>query len=111
MVCPINSGSMVERRDQVRNTFFSFLAVISATFLTRWPSANGPFFSERLMSRYSALIVPRRPPRHDVAIGTFVVARLETTRRLAPRRDGMAATRSPALAAPVRMVDRVHCDA
>src|ERR1700736_5150669 len=47
-VCPMNSGRMVERRDQVRNTFFSFLSFIAATFLARWSSVNGPFFSDLL---------------------------------------------------------------
>src|ERR1039458_4661163 len=108
IVCPMNSGRMVDRRDQVRTTFFSFLAAISATFLTMCVSANGPFFSERLMSRYSALFVPRRPPRHDIAVRTFVVARLESAGWLAPRSHRVTAARCAAFAASMRMVDRIH---
>src|SRR6516165_3735109 len=48
-VCPINSGMMVERRDQVRTTFFSFFSFMSATFFIRWSSTNGPLCNERPM--------------------------------------------------------------
>ena len=34
-VWPINSGRIVERRDQVRTTFFSFFSFIATTFFTR----------------------------------------------------------------------------
>src|SRR5712691_9868365 len=50
MVWPIISGTIVERRDQVFTTFFSFRAFSASTFSRRWPSTNGPFFSERAMS-------------------------------------------------------------
>src|SRR6202020_2157481 len=46
-VWPINSGRIVERRDHVRNTFFSFLSFIAVTFFIRWSSTNGPFANER----------------------------------------------------------------
>src|SRR5688572_29337429 len=51
-VCPINLGRMVDRRDQVLTTFFPPTFAISTTFLRRWPSTKGPFFSERAMSAY-----------------------------------------------------------
>src|SRR5215469_3256286 len=47
MVWPIMSGTIVERRDQVLTTFFSLRVFRSSTFSRRWPSTNGPFFSER----------------------------------------------------------------
>src|SRR5271170_6498187 len=47
MVWPINSGTMVERRDQVLTTFFSLRVFRPSIFSRRWPSTNGPFFSER----------------------------------------------------------------
>src|SRR5690242_2828368 len=47
MVWPIISGTMVERRDQVLTTFFSLRVFSPSTFSRRWPSTNGPFFSER----------------------------------------------------------------
>src|SRR5579863_7222475 len=43
----MNSGRMVERRDHVRTTFFSFLSFMPATFFIRWSSTNGPLASER----------------------------------------------------------------
>jgi hypothetical protein len=47
IVCPINSGRIVDRRDQVFTTFFSFRAFSASTLARRWSSMNGPFFSER----------------------------------------------------------------
>jgi hypothetical protein len=35
---------MVERRDQVRNTFFSLREFICSIRVARYPSMNGPFF-------------------------------------------------------------------
>src|SRR5215831_16854986 len=51
-VCPTNSGRIVERRDQVFRTFFSFLAFIASTRFSRCWSVNGPFFTERPISSY-----------------------------------------------------------
>src|SRR5579884_2568285 len=45
----MNSGRMVDRRDHVRTTFFSFFSFMVATFFTRWSSLNGPFFSDLLI--------------------------------------------------------------
>src|SRR5215468_5815859 len=41
------SGTIVERRDQVFTTFFSLRVFSPSTFSRKWPSTNGPFFSER----------------------------------------------------------------
>src|SRR3974390_1822441 len=41
------SGTMVERRDQVFTTFFSLRVLSPSTLSRKWPSTNGPFFSER----------------------------------------------------------------
>src|SRR5215472_2549418 len=41
---------MVERRDHVFTTFFSFREFIASTFSCKWRSTNGPFFSERAIS-------------------------------------------------------------
>jgi len=43
MVCPTISGTIVERRDQVRTTFFSPRRFISTTRTIKWSSTNGPF--------------------------------------------------------------------
>src|ERR1700730_11483617 len=50
MVCPIMSGTMVERRDHVFKTFFSFRALSPSTLSRRWPSTNGPFLVERAIA-------------------------------------------------------------
>src|SRR5215469_2664258 len=50
MVCPIISGTMVERRDQVFTTFFSLRVFSASTFSRKWPSTNGPFFNERAIA-------------------------------------------------------------
>src|SRR5271169_4462197 len=47
IVCPTISGIIVERRDQVRSTFFSLRAFMASTFVARCASTNGPFFVER----------------------------------------------------------------
>src|SRR6202049_5256836 len=44
------SGTIVDRRDQVFTTFFSLRVLRPSTFSRRWPSTNGPFFSERAIS-------------------------------------------------------------
>src|ERR1035438_5603408 len=51
-VCPMNSGKIVERRDHVRTTFFSFFAFIASIFFIKWSSTNGPLCSERPMADY-----------------------------------------------------------
>src|SRR5579864_5017438 len=47
MVCPTISGTTVERRDQVRNTFFSLREFMASTLVNRKASTNAPFFVER----------------------------------------------------------------
>src|SRR5580704_3469668 len=65
IVCPIISGTIVDRRDQVFTTFFSLRVFSPSTFSRRWPSTNGPFFSERAIDSlflHSAQAAPRRAP-------------------------------------------------
>src|SRR5271165_705089 len=50
IVCPIISGTIVERRDHVLMTFFSLRVFSPSTFSRRWPSTNGPFFVERAIA-------------------------------------------------------------
>src|SRR5450432_2163730 len=47
IVCPIMSGTIVERRDHVLITFFSLRVFNPSILSRRWPSTNGPFFVER----------------------------------------------------------------
>src|SRR6185437_188168 len=52
MVWPTNSGSTVERRDQVLSTFFWLTRLRSATRRSRWESTKGPFLTERAMGNF-----------------------------------------------------------
>src|SRR5690606_28451171 len=47
IVSPMNSGRMVERRDQVLIGFLPFSSIEASTFLIRCASTNGPFLIER----------------------------------------------------------------
>ena len=49
MVWPTMSGMIVERRDHVLMTRFSFLELRSSTFFSRCSSTNGPFLRLRGM--------------------------------------------------------------
>jgi hypothetical protein len=44
------SGMIVERRDQVLITRFSFVEFNASTFFNRWSSTKGPFFKLRGMT-------------------------------------------------------------
>src|SRR5437763_16129599 len=46
IVCPTNSGRIVERRDHVRTTFFSLVATSTASLASRCVSVNGPFLTD-----------------------------------------------------------------
>src|ERR1035441_4976909 len=102
-VCPTNSGRMVDRRDQVRTTFFSLVAASTASLASRGVSVNGPFFTLLpIPLPLLALAVD------DPLVGALVVARLETASGLAPRRHRVPAARRLALATAVRVIHRVH---
>src|SRR5690242_14630229 len=65
MVCPIISGTIVERRDQAFTTFFSLRVFSASTFSRKWPSTNGPFFNERAIAclfLHSPQAAPLGPP-------------------------------------------------
>src|SRR5215468_5341789 len=59
-LCPIISGTIVDRRDHVFTTFFSFREFSPSTFSRRCPSTNGPFLSERAIA--SLLLYAAQPP-------------------------------------------------
>src|SRR6516162_7518641 len=103
IVCPTISGWMVERRDQVRSTFFSLRLFMSSILLRRCVSANGPFFVERPINYFSALNRLLRAAADDKFVGPLVVARLVAARRLSPGRYRMAPARGLSLAAAMRM--------
>src|ERR1700682_479637 len=104
-VCPMNSGRMVDRRDQVRTTFFSFFSFMANTFTVKWSSVKGPFFRDLpIVSALSLL----RLAAHYVLVGALVIARFEASRRLTPRSHRMASSGSLAFAAAMRMVHWIH---
>src|SRR6266436_3663924 len=93
MVCPIMSGTIVERRDHVFTTFFSFRAFKPSTFSRRWPSTNGPFFSERAIASlflHAAQAAPLRAPHLlESPNGSRNAVRLRTERAYKPRALGV----------------------
>src|SRR5271169_231286 len=105
MVKPTNSGSTVERRDQVFTGRLSLVARTASIFFIRCISTNGPFLMERAISIYLLIL---EAATHNHAVGTLVATGAETFGRHAPRADRVAACGGLAFAAAVRMVDRVH---
>src|SRR4051812_27246934 len=102
------SGMMVERRDQVLMTFFSFAAFCASTFFNKWSSTNGPFF------RLRAISIPYLAPTAASATTTNdqLIRRLTTTGAafgLTPRTYRVTATRTLTFTTTKWVVDRVHC--
>src|SRR5512139_319398 len=109
IVRPTMSGRIIERRDQVLIGRRSFLSDATCTFLARCVSTNGPFLTERGTESSSSGSVAAP---HDQAGGALVGAGLLALGLPAPRRDRVrVALAGLALAATVRVVDRVHHDA
>src|SRR5260370_32291669 len=88
-VCPMKSGRMVERRDQVLMTFFSFLAFMLETFTIRWSSTNGPLCNEPPMLGYLSTL---GLAADDHLVCPLVISGFESTPRLPPRGHRMAST-------------------
>src|SRR5580704_3981702 len=109
IVWPTISGTIVERRDQVRNTFFSFREFIPSTRDCRKLSTNGPFLVERAISQSYFLFLTA--PVHDKCIGALVISRLVSAGRLPPRGDRMTSAGSLAFTTAVRVIHRVHGNA
>src|SRR5690606_22053800 len=103
MVRPTNSGSTVERRDQVLIGRLSLELTAASTFLSRWASTNGPFLTERAICIDYPLFLAAALDDHVVR--PLVATSLVALRRLAPGRHRVAVA---AGAAAVRVVDRVH---
>src|SRR5271157_718113 len=123
-VCPTISGTTVERRDQVRSTFFSLREFMPSTRAIRKPSTNAPFLVERAIKlnpqtlsfrarRKILVLLARllRSPVHNKLIRPLVIPRLVPARRLPPRRHRMPSARGLAFTAAVRMVHGVHRNA
>src|SRR6267142_1233635 len=101
----MNSGRIVERRDQVLITFFSFLSFMPATLTIRWSSTNGPLCTERPMLPLLRLAVDNH------VVCPLVISCLIAACRLAPRSHRMASARGLTFTAAVWVIDRVHRDA
>src|SRR6202047_4170668 len=107
MVSPTISGITTERRDQVLMGLRSFRAAAVCTFFARCRSTNGPFFNERGIGVSLADAVPAALDDHVVR--ALVVTGLESLGIPAPRRYRVRiALARLALAAAVRVIDRVH---
>src|SRR5687768_15971462 len=82
MVRPMNSGTMVERRDQVLIGRLSLVLRALSTLAMRWWSTKGPFLIERAMA--GSLFHPTIA--HDHHLRALVVTGLESLGLHAPRR-------------------------
>src|SRR5512133_2796231 len=107
IVCPSMSGMIVERRDQVRMTFLVLRSFCASTFLSRWSSTNGPFFRLRGICQPLLALLAGTPAADDKLVAGLVHP-AGAAFRLAARVDRVPAARGLALAAAVRVVDRVH---
>src|SRR5690349_10331918 len=109
MVSPTISGTIIERRDQVLIGLRSFLADAACTFLARCRSTNGPFFSERGMCYSLRSADTVLTALDDHVVRALVVTGLQSLGVPAPRRHRVrVALAGLALAAAVRVIDRVH---
>src|SRR5712692_8095867 len=104
-VRPTNSGTMVERRDQVLIGRLSLVLRAASTFFIRWWSTKGPFLIERDMAWPFLFHAPVADDHH---LRPLVATGLESFGLNAPRRNRRLPRRRAAFAAAVRMVDRVH---
>src|SRR5579862_9778146 len=84
MVCPIISGTIVDRRDQVFTTFFSLRVFSPSTFTRRWPSTNGPFFSERAIDS----LFLHAPQAHPLRSPHLLKSPHRTRHSVRPRAEG-----------------------
>src|SRR5512140_3720897 len=105
IVRPTNSGNTVERRDQVFTGRLSLVARTASTFFSKCASTNGPFLMERAISIYPLHL---KTTAYDHAASTLVATSTEALGRHAPWADRMTSRCSLALAATVRVIDRIH---
>src|SRR4051794_4232286 len=86
--------------------------LLLAGVVHRLDAGEQPLLHERTLlraARHLALLLPAAPAADDELVRFLVLrARALAERRHAPRGDGMAAALRLALAAAVRVVDRVH---
>src|SRR5690606_29961402 len=77
-VCPTNSGEIVDARDHVLMTFFSFLEFMLSILKRSLSLMNGPFFTLRGIAWSPAYFValPRRRPRTMYLVDSFFFLRV-----------------------------------
>src|SRR6185295_11128442 len=82
-VCPIMSGTTVERRDHVFTILLALVSFICSIFLSRWASTKGPLLTDLGIQFSSAYVLPLAflPPGNDVLVGRLVLPRLITLGR------------------------------
>src|SRR3954469_9642032 len=102
------SGTIIERRDHVRMTFLVPFSFCTSTFFCRWSSTNGPFLRLRGMAYglLSALLAGAAATHDESVVGPVRAA--SAALGLAPGAHRVTAAGGLALAAAVRVVDRVH---
>src|SRR5262245_16197060 len=103
IVRPMNSGRMVERRDQVLMGFLSLTSTAFSTLPSRWWSTNGPFFSERAIT-YLLLLATRG----DHRLRALVAAGAVGLGQGVPGRIRNRTLTRATFTTTVRVVDRVH---
>src|SRR5690606_20182074 len=102
---------MVERRLHILITSLRPPSRTFSAFLSRKPSTNGPFQTERVTSDYLSLALALMARAHDELVGRLVGPGALALGGLAPGADRMATAGGAAFAAAMRVVDRVHGDA
>src|SRR3990167_5218433 len=107
IVKPMNSGRIVERRDQVLMGFLSLMAAALSTFADRWWSTKGPFLRERAISAYLLLLATR----NDERLRALVVAGAIALRHGVPWGPRDLTFARAAFAPAVRVIHRVHGNA
>src|SRR5574343_1700324 len=100
----MNSGRIVERRDQVLIGRLSLVARTASTLSIRYASTNGPFLRERPIFYPLTLMTAL----NDHAVRALVAAGTVTLGGLTPRVNRHAAFTGLAFTTTVRVVDRVH---
>src|SRR5574343_912579 len=100
----MNSGRIVERRDQVLIGRLSLVARTASTLSIRCASTNGPFLRERPISYPLTLMTAL----NDHAVRALVTTSTITLRRLPPWIDRHTTFAGLALTPTVRVIDRDH---
>src|ERR1700761_75522 len=100
------AGMIMDRRDHVLMTVLVPFSFCTSTFFIRWSSTKGPFLRLRGISGCSLPLVLAAAAADQPVTGLVLMA--GAAFRLTPGADRVTAAGSLALAAAVRVGDRVH---